>query len=259
MKKIYMSYYSIQGIAIHIPSFRIVNLLCCEGHFSNITFINAKIKCRRLYLLDIFYKDVFYKGHIRTSLGRTWDVSEGVLRTSVGHASWSYLLNNSETPSKNLHPKDVSRGPWRYVQDNIQGHLHQVALVRPQDVIFQRPEEVGRGPQVGDLALHTGSYGEVHSTPFGDVLRTSLRRNLAEWAYTIVFYILYDAFKFNSDNNKPIRHGRYLSEVTIVDNISEISRHRSTFKVNFDVSDPSICIFSYGFSSFFEFKLVENP
>ena len=30
--------------AIHIPSFRIVNPLCCGGHFSNITFIDARTK-----------------------------------------------------------------------------------------------------------------------------------------------------------------------------------------------------------------------
>ena len=28
---------------IYIPSFRVVNLLFCGGHFSNITFIDAKI------------------------------------------------------------------------------------------------------------------------------------------------------------------------------------------------------------------------
>ena len=36
---------------IHIPSFRIVNLLCYGGQFGNITFINAKTKYRTLYLL----------------------------------------------------------------------------------------------------------------------------------------------------------------------------------------------------------------
>ena len=29
---------------IHIPSFRIVSLLCCECHFSNITFTDDKTK-----------------------------------------------------------------------------------------------------------------------------------------------------------------------------------------------------------------------
>ena len=38
---------------IHISSFRIVKLLCCEGHFSNITFTDAMTKCRSPYLLDV--------------------------------------------------------------------------------------------------------------------------------------------------------------------------------------------------------------
>ena len=37
----------------HIPSFCIVNLLCCGGHFSSITFIDAKTKYRSPYLLDV--------------------------------------------------------------------------------------------------------------------------------------------------------------------------------------------------------------
>ena len=48
----------------------------------------------------------------------------------------------------------------------------------PQDVILQRPKEVGRGrPHDVDmrrpLALRRG--------PYGDVLRTYLGRNFAEW------------------------------------------------------------------------------
>ena len=38
---------------ICIPSFRMVNLLCCGGHFSNITLIDAKTKFRSPYLLDV--------------------------------------------------------------------------------------------------------------------------------------------------------------------------------------------------------------
>ena len=41
--------------AIHIPSFVIVNLLCCIGHLSNVTSINAKTKYRSPYRLDAFY------------------------------------------------------------------------------------------------------------------------------------------------------------------------------------------------------------
>ena len=31
---------------IHIPSFCILNLLCCGGHFDNITFTDARTKYR---------------------------------------------------------------------------------------------------------------------------------------------------------------------------------------------------------------------
>ena len=34
----------------HIPSFGIVNLQCCGGHFNNITLIDAKAKYRGPYL-----------------------------------------------------------------------------------------------------------------------------------------------------------------------------------------------------------------
>ena len=41
MNEIYTSYCSSRHV-IHIPSFCIVNLLCCGGHFSNTTLIDAK-------------------------------------------------------------------------------------------------------------------------------------------------------------------------------------------------------------------------
>ena len=49
MKEIYTSCHS-SGHVIDIPSFRIVNLLCCEGHFSNITLSDAKAKYISPYL-----------------------------------------------------------------------------------------------------------------------------------------------------------------------------------------------------------------
>ena len=62
---IYVQLFNLRHV-IHIPSFRIVNLLCCGDHFSNITFTDAKTKCRSHYHLN----------HIRTSLGRPRYVSE---------------------------------------------------------------------------------------------------------------------------------------------------------------------------------------
>ena len=38
---------------IRIPSFRMVNLLCCGGHFSNVALIDTKAKFRSPYLLDV--------------------------------------------------------------------------------------------------------------------------------------------------------------------------------------------------------------
>ena len=62
MKEIYVLLFNSRHV-IHIPYLRIVNLLCCGGHFSNITFIDAKIKYRSPYLfLDL----------LRTSSGRNF-------------------------------------------------------------------------------------------------------------------------------------------------------------------------------------------
>ena len=38
---------------IHIPSFRMVNLLCCKGHLGNLRFIDANTKYRSPYILDV--------------------------------------------------------------------------------------------------------------------------------------------------------------------------------------------------------------
>ena len=76
MKEIYIVLLFNSKHVLHIPSLRIANLMYCRSHFSNITFIDAKTKYRRPYLLDI--------SHTRTSLGRTRDVSK-----RPGHFPWS--------------------------------------------------------------------------------------------------------------------------------------------------------------------------
>ena len=41
------------GQVIHSPSLRMVNLLCCGGHFTNITIFYAKTKHKNPYLLNV--------------------------------------------------------------------------------------------------------------------------------------------------------------------------------------------------------------
>ena len=61
---------------IHTPPFRVVNLLCCGGHFSNITFIDAKLKYRNPYLLDLSFLALLIKPYKDVSEGRPQDVSK---------------------------------------------------------------------------------------------------------------------------------------------------------------------------------------
>ena len=124
---------------IHIPSFGIVNLLCCGGPFSSMTFTDAKIKYRSPYLLEVFQP--YLQNHIRTS---------------VGHAPqtiWGRRHNVCRRRSFTV----TYRTLWR----------------RPQDIIFQRPKDVGRGSR-----QHVGrdvpwSYIEDH---MGTLLGTSSGR-----------------------------------------------------------------------------------
>ena len=77
-----------------------------------------------------------------------------------------------------MHPHNVCR---RCPQDVSRECPQEVALGSPQDVIFQRPEDVASGRT---LVLYRELYGDVHRISFGDVLRTSSRRNFADGVTT---------------------------------------------------------------------------
>ena len=86
MKEIRVLSFNLRHV-IHTPSFRMVNLLCCGGHFSYITFIDVNSKFidvkslslgRFLALLIEPYEDALNMTSLREPL-----------RTSVGHVSWS--------------------------------------------------------------------------------------------------------------------------------------------------------------------------
>ena len=81
---------------IHIPSFRMVSLLCCGGHFSNITFID-----------------------IKTTLGRPHDDSEGrpqdVSRTRLLGLSIRLYVHVFITSAGDVLKTLVGDIPWRYI------------------------------------------------------------------------------------------------------------------------------------------------
>ena len=60
-RNIYVLVFNLRHV-IQILSFRIVNLLCCGGHFSKITFIDAKTR---------------YRGDMGTSIRRLLGTSSG--------------------------------------------------------------------------------------------------------------------------------------------------------------------------------------
>ena len=92
-------------------------LLCCGGHFSNITFIDAKTKYRSRYFLDISYP--YLKSHIRTSSGRPQDVSEGcpqdVGRTRPLELNIRPYGDNLITSAGDVLKTSLGDVPWRYI------------------------------------------------------------------------------------------------------------------------------------------------
>ena len=140
----------------HIPSLRIVSLLCCGSRFSNKTFIDAKTKYRSPYLLEAS-QPYLYK-HIRKSLGRLWKTSS-------------------------VPRQDTSLGVKYYT---LCGRPHNVCRRRPQDVGMRPPMALYIG-QYGDVlrtlawdVLRT-SYFNVLSTSVKDVFRTLVGD--APWRY----------------------------------------------------------------------------
>ena len=133
------------------------------------TFNDAKTKYRSPYLLDP--SQPYFQNRLRTSLGRPWDVSEGRRQnTSLGVTG-----------------------------QTIQGHCCNVCRKRPLDVGKGRPLALHIGHYWDDLRtlywdVLRASYFNVHRatqrtfweriSPFGEVLRTSLGRNFAQWEGT---------------------------------------------------------------------------
>ena len=141
---------------IHIPSFRIVNLLSFGGHFSNMTFIDAKSKYKSPYLLNI--SQPYLQNHIRTFLGRPGDVSDG---------------RRQNTPL---------------------GVTDQTIWVHPFNVCRNRPQDVGKGRALALHIGHYGGvlrtlYWDVLRTSYFNIQRTSvedvLRMSLGDflWRY----------------------------------------------------------------------------
>ena len=149
------------------------------------TFNDAKTKYRSPYLLDL--SQPYFQNRLRTSLGRPWDLSEG-------------------------RRQNASLG---VTGQTIQGHCCNVCRKRPQDVGKGRPLALHIGHYWDDLRtlywdVLRASYFNVQRisvedvlrmlagdvpwryiedllgtiSPFGEVLRTSLGRNFAQWEGT---------------------------------------------------------------------------
>ena len=85
-RNIYISLFDLRHI-VHIPTFRIVNLLW---------FIGFKMKYRNSYLLNVSWP--YLHKYIRTYLECLRRVFSrclsGHLRTSAGHVPWSYIIDD---------------------------------------------------------------------------------------------------------------------------------------------------------------------
>ena len=159
-------------LVIQISSFRMVNLLCSGGHFSNITFINAKTKYESSYLLDV--SQPYLQNHLWMSLGRPQDVGStrslelnirpywhiiitsagGVLKMSVGNVLWHYIQDSTGTffgcyigTSSCRHISSTSEGCQQRTssgccQGTLFGVTYRTTWKHPQNVFWGRPQDV---------------------------------------------------------------------------------------------------------------------
>ena len=103
-----------------------VNLLCCGGHSSNITSIDAKTIYRRPYLLDV--SQPYLQNHIRIS-------PRDVLRTSVGHVLQNEILDLWGRPYKVCRRRLQDVGMGRPMALHI-GQYRDVSRTLHQDVFM---------------------------------------------------------------------------------------------------------------------------
>ena len=143
---------------IQIPSFRIVNLLCCGGHLGSTTFTDAKTK-------------------YRSPSGRRQNEPLGVTDQTIWERPCTVFKKVLKMSAGDV-PCITYRALWGHSQEVTLGRLQDVISQCPKDVSGGRPQDVSRG---FPLALHRGPYGDVHRTYFGDVLRTPSGNNFAEW------------------------------------------------------------------------------
>ena len=99
-----------------IPSFHIVNMLCCGGHFSNIAFIDAKTQHRSPCILDVclqthvFYVETTWKRSFPSRFNventlwvcRVLGLTNNVFRTSEKDAFGTSLRDIVRTSVENV-------------------------------------------------------------------------------------------------------------------------------------------------------------
>ena len=136
---------------LHIPSLRIVNLLCCGGYFSSIAFIDANTKNKSPYPLEVSqpYLQNCIRTSPRASSGPCGDgllTSAGnVFKTSAGDAAQHYIQNIMGTSSgrhistSKGRRQRASSGRWQGTSLSV---TQRTTWGRLQDVFWERPQNV---------------------------------------------------------------------------------------------------------------------